>query len=238
MRSRLEARAPGPLLFSVFVFPPPPAPFRSPDPPLTERSKTLGPIRSPLRPFYPAVPMSHVPRVGGVNEARGREGVLVGVLACAHAFAQRPRALEPPSLRASSIHTECQPSAPARASATTVDALGHVPRVGGVNDARGREGVLVGVLACDHAFLERPRVLEPPSLRASSKHFVFEQSAVTAAILPSRSYKPRPSSWRRKRNQGPRGLARRRARLCSCVCRASESPLTALHPIHVSCAAS
>ena len=172
MRSRLEARAPGPLLFSVFVFPPPPAPFRSPDPPLTERSKTLGPIRSPLRPFYPAVPMSHVPRVGGVNEARGQEGVLVGVL------------------------------------------------------------------ACDHAFLERPRVLEPPSLRASSKHFVFEQSAVTAAILPSRSYKPRPSSWRRKRNQGPRGLARRRARLCSCVCRASESPLTALHPIHVSCAAS
>ena len=34
--------APGPPLFFVFVFAPPPAPSRSPDPPLTERSKTLG----------------------------------------------------------------------------------------------------------------------------------------------------------------------------------------------------
>ena len=42
----------------------------------------------------------------------------------------------------------------------------------------------------------------------------------------------------RKRSQGSGGRARWRARLCSCVCRASESPLTALHPIHVSCAAS
>ena len=107
--------------------------------------------------------------------------MLGGVRACAHAFVQRPRALEPPSLRASSMHTECQPFAPARASTTTVDALGHVPRVGGVNEARGQEGVLVGVLACAHAFAERPRALVPPSLHASSMNTEWQPSAPTRA---------------------------------------------------------
>ena len=39
-----EAGAPGPPLFFVFCFPLPPAPFRPPGPPLTERSKTHGPF--------------------------------------------------------------------------------------------------------------------------------------------------------------------------------------------------
>ena len=41
-RSRLEALGSRPPLFFVCVFAPPPAPSRSPDPPLSKRSKTLG----------------------------------------------------------------------------------------------------------------------------------------------------------------------------------------------------
>ena len=43
-RTDQGAGPPGPPLFSVFIFPLPPTPSRSPDPPLTERSKTYRPI--------------------------------------------------------------------------------------------------------------------------------------------------------------------------------------------------
>ena len=60
----------------------------------------------------------YVPPVGRCYAASGGKGVRVCLSACRYALAERPRGLEPPCLHASSIHTDCEPSTPARASAT------------------------------------------------------------------------------------------------------------------------